>query len=211
MLWILLLFSFFLSSPLFFSYIGWEKLPNRTALSNQTLQDLSQFPEDWPEIEYIVTDSANSSNANAYFGIGAGLVAPVSRGNVTIKSGDTNDLPVVNPNWLSINADQEVAVASFKRAREISTSDPMKNVIIGEEVSPGLEKVSTDEEILAYIKSNVILIYHPSCTCKMGKKDDPMAVVDSEARVIGVQSLRVVDASAFNLLPPGHPQATVCK
>lgn len=118
---------------------------------------------------------------------------------------------MVNPNWLSINADQEVAVASFKRAREISTSDPMKNVIIGEEVSPGLEKVSTDEEILAYIKSNVILIYHPSCTCKMGKKDDPMAVVDSEARVIGVQSLRVVDASAFNLLPPGHPQATVCK
>ena len=45
----------------------------------------------------------------------------------------------------------------------------------------------------------------------MGKVDDPMAVIDSQARVIGVQRLRVVDASSFPFLPPGHPQATVCK
>ena len=46
---------------------------------------------------------------------------------------------------------------------------------------------------------------------KMGKADDPMAVVDSKARVLGVQGLRVVDASAFPFLPPGHPQATICE
>ena len=45
----------------------------------------------------------------------------------------------------------------------------------------------------------------------MGKPDDPNAVVDSKARVIGVQGLRVVDTSSFALLPPGHPQATICK
>ena len=45
----------------------------------------------------------------------------------------------------------------------------------------------------------------------MGRRSDPMAVVDSKARVIGVQGLRVVDASAFPLLPPGHPQATICR
>jgi choline dehydrogenase-like flavoprotein len=45
----------------------------------------------------------------------------------------------------------------------------------------------------------------------MGNLTDPMAVVDSQARVIGVNKLRVVDASSFALLPPGHPQSTVCK
>lgn len=46
---------------------------------------------------------------------------------------------------------------------------------------------------------------------KMGKKSDPLAVVDNKARVFGVSNLRVVDASSFPLLPPGHPQATVCE
>lgn len=49
-------------------------------------------------------------------------------------------------------------------------------------------------------------VWHASCTCKMGKIDDPDAVVDSKAKVIGVTGLRVVDASSFALLPPGHPQ-----
>lgn len=48
-------------------------------------------------------------------------------------------------------------------------------------------------------------------TGRMGKLDDPMAVVDSKARVIGTQGLRVVDASSFALLPPGHPESTVCE
>ena len=51
--------------------------------------------------------------------------------------------------------------------------------------------------------------WHAAATCKMGRTNDTMAVVDSKARVIGVQNLRVVDASAFALLPPGHPISTV--
>ena len=46
---------------------------------------------------------------------------------------------------------------------------------------------------------------------KMGQKNDTMAVVDSQARVLGTKNLRVVDVSAFPFLPPGHPQATICK
>lgn len=191
-----------------FDYIGWEKLPDvyREGFSNQTKADLAQFPSDWPEIEYIVTDVTNKTdgNSNAYFSVGPGLVSPLSRGNVTIKSANTEDLPLVNPNWLSNNTDQEVALASFKRAREIANSSPMKDIIIGNETSPGFEKVQTDDEILAFLKANVILIYHPSCTNKMGKADDPMAVIDTKARVYGVSNLRVVDASSFALLPPGE-------
>jgi choline dehydrogenase len=53
-------------------------------------------------------------------------------------------------------------------------------------------------------------VWHASCTCKMGVESDGMAVVDSNARVFGVEGVRVVDASAFPFLPPGHPQSSVC-
>jgi len=52
-------------------------------------------------------------------------------------------------------------------------------------------------------------VYHASGTCKMGRKNDTLAVVDSNARVFGTSNLRIVDASAFPFLPPGHPQSTV--
>lgn len=138
------------------------------------------------------------------------LVAPFSRGNVTIQSANTADNPIVNPNWLTDPRDQEVAVAAFKRARQIMQTPSITPIIIGEEASPGIN-VTTDAEILAAIQNGSSTIYHAAATNAMGKADDKMAVVDSKARVIGVEKLRVVDASAFPFLPPGHPQATICK
>lgn len=138
------------------------------------------------------------------------LVAPLSRGNITLKSADTSDLPVINPNWLGDPADQEVAIAMFKRMRAAFQSKAMAPVVIGKEYYPG-EDVQSDEDILDFIKNNIMTLWHAACTCKMGASNDKMAVVDSQARVYGVQGLRVVDASAFPFLPPGHPQSTVCK
>lgn len=71
--------------------------------------------------------------------------------------------------------------------------------------------VTSDEAILEYIMASAYQNWHASCTCSMGRSDDPMAVVDTHAKVIGVEGLRVVDASSFAVLPPGHPQSTVCK
>lgn len=101
-------------------------------------------------------------------------------------------------------------VAMFKRMRQAFQSDAMAPVTIGEEYNPGLQ-VQSDEDILKFIKDNMMTLWHPACTCKMGTSDDPLAVVDNESRVLGVSGLRVVDASAFPFLPPGHPQSTVCK
>lgn len=98
----------------------------------------------------------------------------------------------------------------FKRMRQAFQSEAMSPVVIGKEYYPG-EEVQSDADILEFIKNNVMTLWHPACTCKMGISDDEMAVVDSQARVYGVQGLRVVDASAFPFLPPGHPQSTVCK
>lgn len=138
------------------------------------------------------------------------MVSPTSRGNVTIRSADTADLPVINPNWLATDTDQKVAVAAYKRIRAAFQSNAMAPVIIGLEYFPG-PSVQTDADILEIIRNTVMTIYHAACTCKMGLANDSMAVVDSHARVFGVQGLRVVDASAFPILPPGHPQSTVCK
>ena len=69
--------------------------------------------------------------------------------------------------------------------------------------------MTTDAQILEFIQQSVIEIYHAAATCKMGKSNDSMAVVDPQARVYGVHHLRVVDASAFPFLTPGHPQSGI--
>lgn len=60
------------------------------------------------------------------------------------------------------------------------------------------------------MKSSADTVHHAAGTCKTGKVGDPMAVIDPQERVYGVTGLRVVNASVFPILPPGHPQATVC-
>ena len=70
--------------------------------------------------------------------------------------------------------------------------------------------MTSDAEILEVVMKSAVSIDHAACTCAMGRATDPNAVVDAKARVLGVGRLRVVDASAFPFLPPGHPQGTVC-
>jgi choline dehydrogenase len=195
--------------------IGWEKLPSsvRSGLSSDTLSALSTFPSDWPEIEYLALDGVLGYWRNAlaqfvgdgaqYGSVGAALVAPLSRGNITITSTDTNTLPVINPNWLTHPADVEVALAAFKRTRAV-----WENVAVryGDEYLPG-KNVTTDAQILQFIRESAVQVWHASTTCAMGRAGDASAVVDAKARVFGVQRLRVVDASVFPVLPPGHPQS----
>ena len=139
-----------------------------------------------------------------------GLVAPSSRGNVTINSTDTADNPVINPSFLGDLHDRDLAVQAFKCARQIFQTQALRTIVIGPEAYPG-PNVTTDREILETIMQSSATIYHASGTNAMGRAHDPNAVVDSPARVIGVTGLRVVDASIFPLLPPGHPMSIVCK
>ncbi|KAL8787181.1 MAG: hypothetical protein Q9195_007872 [Heterodermia aff. obscurata] len=201
------------------AYVGFEKLPfsYRHNFTAATQGKLSTFPADWPEIEYLAENAFDGYNTNytgndpndgyQYATISSALVAPLSRGNVSISSADTTDPPIINPNWLTDPADVEVAIAAFKRVRELWTL--MNGTTIGEEYFPGTANVSSDEEILDFIRKALITVWHAAGTCKMGKNGDVDAVVDSKAKLKGVNSLRVVDASIFPLLPPGHPQATI--
>ncbi|PWY66518.1 alcohol oxidase [Aspergillus sclerotioniger CBS 115572] len=200
--------------------MGWEKIPGdlRAQFSNQTLTTLAQMPADWPEVEYLfpssyvgpqnVPSQEDPHDGYNYAAMSFALVAPQSRGNVTISSPDASVPPLVNPNWLTAPADMEVLVAAFKRARQLWNTSAMAPVKIGEEVYPG-PQVQTDAEIEDSIRRNAMTVRHASSTCAMGRAEDPMAVVDTQARVLGVQGLRVIDASIFPFLPPGHPQSTV--
>ncbi|KAL4867928.1 hypothetical protein BDV12DRAFT_170570 [Aspergillus spectabilis] len=195
-----------------FGIIGWERLPE-DLLSESANQELDAFPDDWPHVEYLSVEgimdgwhsAADQLGHNGSFGsIGAALVAPLSRGSVTISSPNADTPPVIDLGYLTHPADQEIAIAIVKRLRQVWAAT---GVTIGEEYRPGPD-VQTDEEILAFLRETIVPVFHVAGTCAMGKRSDANAVVDSNARVIGVQGLRVVDASIFPTLPPGHPQSS---
>lgn len=66
------------------------------------------------------------------------------------------------------------------------------------------DDVQTDEQIDAWVRQNADTAYHPSCTCKMGSEDDPLAVVNNKTEVIGVENLRIVDASIMPSIVSGN-------
>lgn len=202
---------------------AWEKLPSasRAALPDSDRKALASFPADWPEIEYLtvggymgdnVDYTTNPVDGSNYAAVVAALVAPLSRGTVSICSNDTSDAPLIDPRWLTHPTDRAVAIAAQKRLRELFATKAMKNVIVGERAFPAATKGNeTDAQLLAEVKAGFNTVWHAACTCKMGKKEDEMAVVDGRARVFGVKGLRVVDASSFALLPPGHPVSAICE
>ncbi|KAJ4372795.1 hypothetical protein N0V86_008161 [Didymella sp. IMI 355093] len=199
-------------------YLAWEKVP-RNLITPAAASVLNQYPASWPEIEYLsapgyIGDFSNlltnqPKDGFQYASILGAIVAPLSRGSVTLSSASVDQLPNIDPGWLTDPTDQSVAIAIYKRIRQAFATDAMKRGLADtQEYFPG-PAVQTDAQILDTVRDTLMTVWHASCTCKMGRADDPDAVVDSKARVIGVTGLRVVDASAFALLPPGHPQSIV--
>ncbi|GGC77004.1 GMC family oxidoreductase [Chelatococcus reniformis] len=128
---------------------------------------------------------------------------PESRGWIRIKSADPTVHPSIFANYLSDPLDQEVAVASLEWGRRIAGQAALAPYI-DHELLPG-EPAAGPEALLAFAQAAGTTIYHPVGTCKMG--EDPMAVVDAELRVGGVEGLRVVDASVMPRLVSGNTNA----
>lgn len=128
-----------------------------------------------------------------------------SRGSITLRPGDTKGKPVIRFNYMSHPDDWAEMRAGVRLTREIfaqSAFDPFR----GEEIAPGADVVS-DDEIDAFIRDKIESGYHPCGTCKIGDAADPMAVVDNELRVIGVDGLRVVDSSVMPSITTGNLNA----
>lgn len=128
-----------------------------------------------------------------------------SRGEITLKSSDPKDAPRIFFNYMSHEDDWTDFRTGIRLTREIFQQAAFDE-FRGHEIQPG-DAFQTDDELDDAIREHVESAYHPCGTCKMGAKDDPMAVVDPECRVIGVDGLRVADSSIFPRITNGNLNA----
>ncbi|SFN65752.1 choline dehydrogenase [Cohaesibacter marisflavi] len=125
-----------------------------------------------------------------------------SRGEVTLKSADPKEDPRILFNYMSHEDDWRDFRICIELTRELFGQDAFAPYR-GKEIQPG-SHVTSEEDLNEFIRSNVESAFHPCGTCKMGAKDDPMAVVDPDLKVIGVEGLRVADSSIFPQINNGN-------
>ncbi|MDP5362484.1 MAG: choline dehydrogenase, partial [Paracoccaceae bacterium] len=125
-----------------------------------------------------------------------------SRGQVTLRSADPKDNPRIVFNYMSHEQDWIDFRTCIRLTREIF-AQPAFDEYRGHEIQPG-DQAQSDEALDAVIREHAESAYHPCGTCKMGDRNDPMAVVDPETRVIGVEGLRVADSSIFPRVTNGN-------
>jgi choline dehydrogenase-like flavoprotein len=170
----------------------------------------SSAEHEWPNVEYHVQplsldafgEPLHTSDA---FTASVCNLNPLSRGHVRIRSPRHDDAPAILANYLSADADRRVAADSLRLTRRI-VGMPALAPYSPREIKPGVQHQSDDE--LARLAGDIgTTIFHPVGTCKMGRPDDPMAVVDSRLRVLGVAALRVADASVMPTITSGNTNA----
>jgi choline dehydrogenase len=175
--------------------------------------ELLAFVKTRPELEYpdvqyhflnlMYEDHGRKVIQREGFMASANVSRPRSRGRVTLASRDPLQAPLIDPNYLADPEDLRTARDALRIARKLiaqSAFDEFRSA----EYAPGAD-VQSDAALNAYIRANAMSIYHPVGTCRMGT--DPMAVVDSQLRVHGVEGLSVVDASVIPSLVSGNTNA----
>jgi choline dehydrogenase len=118
---------------------------------------------------------------------------PLSTGYVEARSADPHDKPAINPRYLSHETDRRAAIGGLRAVRRLFAAPALAQYVVGE-ILPGAGAQS-DDELLDYLRQTGSTVFHATCTCKMGR--DPMAVVDDQLRVHGLEGLRVIDASVM--------------
>jgi choline dehydrogenase len=161
----------------------------------------------WPNIEFHVQPLSLDAFGEPLHRFDAFTASvcnlnPTSRGTVQIRSADFRDAPRIAPNYLSTDADRQVAADSLRVARRIA-SQPALARYQPEEWRPG-PQYESDEDLARLAGDIATTIFHPVGTTKMGADGDPMAVLDARLRVRGVAGLRVVDAGAMPTITSGN-------
>ncbi|MGE0233226.1 MAG: GMC family oxidoreductase, partial [Flavobacteriaceae bacterium] len=133
------------------------------------------------------------------------ICRPRSRGRLSLRSASPDDKPIIKPGFLKDKEDVQILIRAIRIIREIFTK-PAMAPYVGMEILPGRDKTS-DDDLEKFIRGHAATVYHPVGTCKMGPKSDPMAVVDNELRVHGIDGLRVADASIMPNIVSGNTSA----
>ena len=120
---------------------------------------------------------------------------PESKGYVRLRSSDPFEAPIIQPNYLELESDRRILLAAMKLARRLLKSKPLEPYYEREDF-PGAG-VQSDDELLGAAMQRGTTTFHPSGTCRMAPASDPVAVVDDQLRVHGMEGLRVIDASVM--------------
>ncbi|KAG0002147.1 hypothetical protein BGZ80_010049 [Entomortierella chlamydospora] len=181
--------------------------------ANGTWQDRSSGPQA-PHVEIIFVPAYSRTHASIqppdsenYYSFAGLLLNPVSRGKVSIsdiKNGKIETL--IDPNFFEDEFDTRVMAELVRFMRRLGERMRQDPELGGVEVFPGTENVPSDDEakIQEYVKTESEVYYHPVSTCHMGPPSDPLAVVDNQLKVYGIDRLRVVDASVMPKIPAAH-------
>lgn len=164
----------------------------------------------YPDIQYHFLPIAVRYDGQAAaeghgFQAHVGPMRSPSRGAVTLRSTDPADDPVIRFNYMSTEEDWEDFRTCIRLTREIFAQEAFAP-FVEHEIQPGAD-VQSDDELNGFIAEQAESAYHPCGTCRMGRRDDPMSVVDPEGRVIGVDGLRVADSSVFPRITNGNLNA----
>lgn len=164
---------------------------------------------DRPDVQFILEPGSRSKDGDGGYGHGYGLVTvvlhPKSRGRVTLASSDFRAAPEIDPGFLSAREDVDLAALAVRLARRLLETDAFAPYR-GAEMLPG-PRVQNDADLESFVRNNASTGFHAAGSCRMGK--DPGAVVDAALRVIGIQGLRVADASIMPTLVGGNPASAV--
>ncbi len=163
-----------------------------------------------PDIQYhflplAVTYDGHSLASEHGFQAHVGTLRSKARGHVRLRSADPREAPKIQFNYMSHPDDWTEMRASVRLTREIFRQ-PAFAPHVGREIQPG-EAAESDSAIDDFLRKHLESAYHPCGACKMGSSDDPLAVVDPQTRVIGLEGLRVVDSSIMPSIPSGNLNA----
>ncbi len=125
--------------------------------------------------------------------LASSVVAPDSRGTVTLRSRDPYDAPLIDNNFLATERDRRRLVEAVRLGRKIARH-PRFAKVLELEILPG-DGVGDDAALEEFVASNLAIYGHPVATAPMGGNGDPRAVVDADGAVHGLANLRVIDAS----------------
>ena len=192
--------------------IGLEYAMSRSGPMSMAPSQLGAFTKsdaarEWANIQYHVQPlslDAFGEPLHKFPAITASVcnLNPSSRGSVTLKSPDFKVPPAIAPNYLSTEEDRKVAADSLRVTRRIM-SQPAMAAFEPEEFKPGVQ-YQADEELAKLAGDIASTIFHPVGTTRMGREDDPMAVVNSHLQVRGIRGLRVVDAGVMPSITSGN-------
>lgn len=153
----------------------------------------------WPGIADVKLDHGITFMAN--------LMKPKSKGSIRLRSADPNADTIIDMNWMSDPDDERRFLKGLRFLRKVTTTDPLAGLIKAE-LAPG-PGLTSDEDLLAYIRRTTGSNYHPCGTARMGSASDPDAVLTPDLRVNGVERLRVMDASMMPNIISCNTNATV--